>query len=156
MTTFELFPSTRLRRWLFPSNAALTPRNDERSISSEEIEWLPAINQAARHLDSMRPGWDGNDAPVPTATTIEIALYELARCVAPGMPPPEVRPTVRAGVQFEWHQGGWDIEMECLPSGRVVAWGEERLSREGWEGELPTVRENLILSLKRLPTWTRS
>lgn len=149
VTTFDL-RSAQGGKWQYQSSAVLTRRSRDRSESEGEIEWIPTIYQATRGLERLRQGWDGDDAPVPTAPTVEIALDELMRCVRPGVPAPDVHPTVRGGVQFEWHQAGWDIEMECLPSGRVIAWGEERQSREGWEGDLPAVREHLILALQRL------
>lgn len=63
---------------------------------------------------------------------------------------PAVAPTTAGGVQFEWHQGGWDIEVEVLPNGRAVAWGENISTHETFHGSVEESREDLALSLKRL------
>lgn len=126
-----------------PSAAALC-------VPTPPVDWSRQIEPLALGLADLPAGWDGDDAPAPTEGTIRIALDELRRFTPAGVPMPQVHPTVGGGVQFEWHCRGWSVEVEVTPSGQTIAWGENQIGDQGWDGTLPEVREDLITTLKHL------
>jgi len=113
-------------------------------------DWSSHVEERARELAGLGGGWDGRDSRPPSLRTAEIALDELRRVAPPGLPMPQVLPTVDGGVQFEWHCQGWTVELEVTPAGEVLAWGEQLSTGNGWDGSLPGVREDLITTLKLL------
>lgn len=120
------------------------------STARPTAPWVDPVLQQARALLTIQPNWNGHGAPAVEPKLVLAALEELSTFMPAEAAPPAVGPTATGGVQFEWHAGGWDIEVEVVPDGHAEAWGEHRDSGEYWEGNLPEVREQLIVSLKRL------
>jgi hypothetical protein len=121
-----------------------------RSMTHPTAPWVDQVLHQARALVSIRPNWNGHGAPAIDPQVVLAALEELSTFMPADAVSPVVGPTACGGVQFEWHAGGWDVEVEVVSDGHTEAWGEHRSSGECWEGTLPGVREQLIVSLKRL------
>lgn len=73
--------------------------------------------------------------------TVEFLTAYLVR----GIAGPALVPTVRGGLQIEWHRRGVDIEVEVSPDGSVSWCAEDRRSGQADEavltGHEETVRE---------------
>ena len=61
------------------------------------------------------------------------ALQLLAATMRPATPAPIVVPTVRGGLQLEWHQRDVDLEVEVPPSGAVQVAYENLAEGREWE-----------------------
>ena len=58
-------------------------------------------------------------------------------------------PTVRAGVQLEWHRQGVDIEVEVSPDGLVSWCADDRRTGEKFEATLVGQEETIRAWLRR-------
>ena len=61
---------------------------------------------------------------------------------------PSVTPTPEGGLQFEWHDAGWDLEIEIEPNGNVETWGRHLSNGTIFDGSLPRTADNLRVALK--------
>ena len=92
--------------------------------------WLQPTVDALKRLLELHEGWDSyGGRPVASAAATD-ALILLLETMEPETPAPVVVPTVRGGVQLEWHLAGLDLEIEVLGGGRysllLADRGEER------------------------------
>jgi hypothetical protein len=76
---------------------------------------------------------EGLSSPHPEA--IQRALPELIRFMRVDTPTPSVVPTFDGGVQFVWHKGGWDVEVEVGPK-ETLLWAQRRDGSVSWHGSL--------------------
>lgn len=109
--------------------------------------WLPYVlgrlNALAHKLDEPHP----DDVGLPDPVALERSLSELQSLLADETPSPSVVPTAESGVQFVWHKGGWDLEIEVLQS-ETLAWGRNRGSGTRWAGPLEEVRQQVQEALR--------
>ena len=54
----------------------------------------------------------------------------------PNTPAPSIVPTVRGGLQLEWHQTQIDLEVEITPHGTIHLAYENFAEGREWEGDL--------------------
>lgn len=147
-------------------SASLTGRSlrAERTLPAEPEELLvaraaPWLDGAARKVASfllLKPGWDSYGAAPVSFSTVYEALQLIVRFQAFGVPAPEIVPTSRGGVQFEWEVGGTELEIEVRPDGCMLAVFEDE-NGESWDRELP--RNDLagvVPALERLARLGRS
>lgn len=87
--------------------------------------------QKLRSFLRLESGWDSYGARTVSPRALETALAFLAHMA--GRPRPSIVPTVRGGIQFEWHNGPIDVELECLPSGHAQLAAEDSVSGESVE-----------------------
>ena len=89
------------------------------------VDYYPAL-AAIRKLTALRDGWDSHGGIAPTHESMDAArraVYALREH------PPQVVPTSTGGVQFEWHEGGVEFEIEFGPDGEQVFDEKERNER---------------------------
>ena len=87
-----------------------------RSIPATFPPWLGEATEAIRDLAALPPNWDSYGA-TPVAPEVAARAAELLiGLVQPETPRPAVVPTVRGGVQIEWHVQGVDLEIDVLSS----------------------------------------
>ena len=68
-------------------------------------------------LGKLQANWDTYGALQVNRQCMVTAIVLLLTSSRPNTPSPDVVPTVRGGVQLEWHRGGIDLEIEIeLPS----------------------------------------
>lgn len=91
---------------------------------ADEPIWLPEVLRRMRAISALRQDWDGERAKAPTPAALTGALGVLRGFMERDSATPAVVPTPEGGIQFEWHEAGWDVEVEIDPSGAVEAWGE--------------------------------
>jgi hypothetical protein len=91
---------------------------------------LPNVIRRMEAVAHYGPNWDGAGA-YPVSTEAKVSAAQLVGAIAErSVPSPTVGATPEGGIQFEWHRGGWDVEVEVRRNGAVEIWGE---SREGDE-----------------------
>lgn len=82
----------------------------------EFVEWITPIFEGLCKLLELPPNWDSYGAPQIEKQSIVTALEIIA--TSPDTPKPSIVPTVYGGVQFEWHRGGMDLEIEINPQAK--------------------------------------
>lgn len=90
---------------------------------------MPAIERMAE-LVALPRGWDSRNASPVSDAALRRTLEFLLEYVADGIDCPVVVPTVRGGLQLEWHNNGVDVEVEVAPDGLVSCFAEDRRSEE--------------------------
>lgn len=131
-----------------------SPRRSARRITirapgREVPEGLLRALKRACELQQLPRGWNSHGAePVSDAAfrqTIEFLTAYVVRDVAV----PVLVPTVRGGLQLEWHRRGVDIEVEVNPDGSVSWCAEDRRSGEEVEAALAGHEETVRVWLRR-------
>jgi len=91
--------------------------SDQESMRSQRLhtEWRAAVRSQLESILRLETGWDSYGAPSISPVAAEHAMQLLASATPSRRP--SVVPTSNGGVQLEWHGGGIDIEVACLPSG---------------------------------------
>jgi hypothetical protein len=95
--------------------------------------WLSAKFDRLDELAKLEPGWLDRDNGDPvSADAVDtgkrlVALIAMLTEVAPTLAP-QIVPTPDGGLQFEFHEGGWDAEIDVDAAGKVDiwAWHKER------------------------------
>lgn len=91
------------------------------NIDSSET-WRGHVVARLDSIARLPDNWDDEGAIVPTPQTMTSALRALQSVMPEAAPRPAVVPTGDGGVQFEWHEGGWNIEIEAEPDDTVTVW----------------------------------
>lgn len=103
-------------------------------------DWMMTVVRAFPHLLRLPDDWNGPNSPRIDLAVLSSALKSLATFMQPNSLAPQVTPTVRGGVQVEWHKNGVDLEIEYGPG----QWDGDALfsdqTGEEWDG---WVSENL-------------
>jgi hypothetical protein len=93
----------------------------------------PVIEKLAEFA-MLEQGWDGRDAASISSPLLEQAADLAVGFAALGFDKlgphadlrmPSAHPTVKGGIQFEWHRKGIDLEIELLPNGQVHGYIEQ-------------------------------
>jgi len=96
------------------------------------------------------PGWNSYSAkPIEPRNAIR-AIRLLAEFLEPTTPPPIIVPTVRGGIQFEWHTKGINIEVYVDSLDGVSFYAERAGSGESQERPLAGHEHELNLWLQRI------
>ena len=111
--------------------------------------FLESIEEVVDLLN-LPAGWNSYSAkPIAPRNAIK-AIRVLADLLEPATPSPIVVPTVRGGIQLEWHTNGVDIEI-YIDSPESVSFFAERLgSEENVELSLDGHEQELKLWLERI------
>jgi hypothetical protein len=117
---------------------------------SSPPRWLVTVAGRLADISRLTLDWDGYGAVAPTSQTIVSALDAVATFMPDFAAAPNTVPTAEGGVQFEWHGGGWDVEVEILPSGESCVYGARRDGDEMFDGDIGAVREDLVLAIKSI------
>jgi len=106
--------------------------------------------QGVVNLLRLPPGWNSYSAkPIEPRNAIQ-AIRLVVEFLGPATPPPIIVPTVRGGVQIEWHTKGIDIEVYVDSSDSVSFFAEQAGSGESQEGPLAGHEHELKLWLQRI------
>jgi len=107
--------------------------------------WLrPATYKLARLL-ALPQNWDSYGARPVDRQYVEFALEKLLPAIMEdGTFFPEVVPTKRGGIQFEWHMCGIDLEVEILsPENVRISYEKLDAPEEEWEEAITSDFERL-------------
>ena len=103
----------------------------------------------AMELRQLPRGWNSHGAvPVSDAAFVRTVEFLSAYQIA-GVAGPALVPTVRGGLQIEWHRGGVDIEVEISHEGSVSWCAEDRRTGEEFEANLAGHEEQVRTWLRR-------
>ncbi len=105
-------------------------------------EVVKRLNVAADAV-SVEEGWSRM-----TDTAVIRSLQALRLIMSVDSKRPSVTPTPEGGLQFEWHEGGWDIEIEVDPDGRAESWGKHLHNGSTFDGPLTQCLDSLRIALK--------
>jgi hypothetical protein len=85
--------------------------------------WVMPTAKAFADMLALPLGWNSYSARPVDPRTIEVAGGLLAAVMAHHTAPPTVVPTVRGGIQLEWHRNGIDLEIRFDPSRPTTVYG---------------------------------
>ena len=109
---------------------------------------LRALDRAIELLRLPR-GWNSHGAEPVSEAAFERTVEFLTTYLVEGVAGPVLVPTVRGGVQLEWHGRGVDIEVEVSPDGSVSWCAEDRRTGEELEAVLAGQEEAVRMWLRR-------
>jgi len=120
-------------------------------LDGVEPAWFRPILRELAELLELPRNWNSYGAPPIAPRAVTRGMQVLSEVMSSGDTPcPEVTPTTQAGVQFEWHARGIDLELAIDPRGRVSALFEDRRSRQEWELEAPSDLAPIAAALEEL------
>ena len=112
---------------------------------------LGPLGRVLRELGGLEKDWDGYGALAPTRPSVERAWYLVSMLVEEGIPVPQVFPTRKGGVQFEWHAPHASLELELDPSGFTGLFiFDDHRTKATLEGEIPGAEDRLVEALVRV------
>ena len=130
-----------------PSRPARRIAIRARSVDRPE-QFRHAVGRVIELLQ-LPPGWNTHGAePVSDVAFVRTVEF-LSEYLAAGVAGPAVVPTVRGGIQLEWHRQGVDIEVEVDPDGSVSWCAEDRETGVELEASLAGHEEAVRQWLKR-------
>jgi hypothetical protein len=94
-------------------------------------------------------------ARLVSASATSAALQLLLSVTSDTVPKPAVVPTVRGGVQLEWHTRGIDLEVEARPDSRYSMAFEDDRTGISWEHESTADVEPVRAALAELTRRSR-
>ena len=107
----------------------------------------PIVNviRKASELVHLPTGWNSYGAKPVTNEAVEAAIAFLVEAISASqnVVAPAIVPTVRGGLQLEWHRRGVDLEIEFGPDASGSWYAEDRETEETVEG--PLLNENVAL-----------
>ncbi len=125
------------------------PRIAIRAPGRELPEGLRGALERASELRQLPRGWNSHGAEPVSDSAFRQTIEFLAAYVVRGIAGPVLVPTVRGGLQLEWHRRGVDIEVEVDPDGSVSWSAEDRRSGEEVEAALAGHEEAVRAWLRR-------
>ena len=109
---------------------------------------LRALDRVIELLQLPR-GWNSHGAEPVSEAAFEQTVEFLATYLVKDVAGPVLVPTVRGGVQLEWHRRGVDIEVEVSPDGSVSWCADDRRTGEELEAVLAGQEEAIRTWLRR-------
>ena len=98
-------------------------------------EFLRALHRTIE-LAGLPMGWNSHGAAPVSDAALEQTVRFLTAYLVAGVAGPVLVPTVRGGLQLEWHRREVDIEVEVSPGGSVSWCAEDRQTGEEFEAAL--------------------
>ena len=126
------------------------PKIQIRARSVDLPEQFRRAVYRAIELRQLPRDWNSHGAePVSDAAFVRTVEFLSAYLVL-GVAGPVLVPTVRGGLQLEWHRRGVDIEVEVNPDGSVSWCAEDRQTGEEFETNLAGHEEAVRTWLRRV------
>jgi hypothetical protein len=82
-----------------------------------DLWWLKEVGDRLQTLVALPANWNSHGARRVTVQAVRTALVVLVNVMAANSRMPTIVPTVRGGLQLEWHGGGIDLEIEVDHTG---------------------------------------
>jgi len=79
---------------------------------SKQSGRLDAVTRRINELLELDSNWDSYGAARVNPIVAEQAVFLISALLDTGVPEPTIVPTVKGGLQLEWHTGGVDLEIE--------------------------------------------
>jgi hypothetical protein len=103
---------------------------------SPPLAWYAPTLAAASTLLQLPDNWDQHGAMRVKPAIVQAAMTLLNGIMLDDTPAPSVVPTVRGGIQLEWHTRGIDLEIEFLSPNHVQGLFEDQRESVSWEEDL--------------------
>ena len=120
-----------------------------RARSADQPEQFRRAVGRAIELLQLPRGWNSHSAEPVSEEAFVRTVEFLSEYMVAGVAGPAVVPTVRGGLQLEWHRQGVDIEVEVGPEGSVSWCAEDRETGVEFEANLAGHEEAVRQWLKR-------
>ena len=85
------------------------------SGSQEKPPWVQPAFSKMQELVNLEPGWDSHDAAPVVDDSVVAAVEILSQTMSSDTKTPWIVPTVRGGIQIEWHKSQVHLEIEIKP-----------------------------------------
>jgi hypothetical protein len=118
--------------------------------SDEDATWKRDLAKRLAEFMTLPEDWDSHGAPQLSFEIFFAALKNLESMMTPETLLPDVVPTVRGGIQIEWHDRGIDVEVEVEPDKPVGVYIAEADAVSGQEGSFEEMGSVLRVALNRL------
>lgn len=109
---------------------------------------LRALERVIELLQLPR-GWNSHGAEPVSEAAFKRTVEFLTTYLVEDVTAPALVPTVRGGVQLEWHRQGVDIEVEVSPDGSVTWSADDRRTGEEFDAVLVGQEEAIRTWLRR-------
>jgi hypothetical protein len=111
--------------------------------------WWGPLLRGLRELLLLEENWNSYGAKRVAPAAIVAALVLVDRTMGSTTPAPAVVPTVRGGVQLEWHVGSADLEVAVSPEGRYSVFFADAATDTEWERDFGSPPEHVREILNR-------
>jgi hypothetical protein len=112
------------------------PEQENPPISESKPGWLAKTDEALQNLLALSPDWNSYGARTIQPEVVRTASALLHHLAHDDIPQPAVVPTVRGGVQLEWHTRGIDLEIEIESPEQWHVSFEDSADGAEWEIDL--------------------
>ena len=120
------------------------------AILDGEPAWLTPVRQGFARVAALEDNWDGEGARRIAPAMLERALKSLEQLLPRHAFPPNIVPTHQAGIQFEWHRSGKDLEIELAPSGETTYYYYDSATKDEREGAAAPDLSNVRAILEQI------
>ena len=119
-------------------------------IDFDPPAWFGPMVRSLERLLRLGPDWDTYGGCPLDPECVNAALELAFQSFRDDTPAPSVVPTSRGGLQFEWHTGGVDFEIEFLSATRVCGLFEDQVTGTCWEKDLTSDQRPLAEAISAL------
>jgi hypothetical protein len=119
----------------------------------EEPDWLRQVVGRLLELLRLGPGWDSYAARAVNPGAVAASLALLGHLMKQAPEAPQIVPTVRGGVQLEWHLEDADVEIEVSPEGVYGGAIEDHVG--SFELEVPETSDPVQVAGLTARVWRR-
>lgn len=157
LTEYKAYGAESVRRVVKLLPKPVTMLSDDSKSTSESVRLaLPLLGQIESLSSEDALPWDRiprigslvrNEAVRLAMTFADIGLRETRDEHEVVMP--SLHPTAHGAIQFEWHRNGLDLEVEALPSGKIIGFLEHP-GEEPVEFDLSGSLQDVEDALKRV------
>jgi hypothetical protein len=124
-------------------------------LQGDAAPWVEPTLRTLGNLFLLPASWDSYRAHAPDPSCVLAAWRLLTAVMRDDSPVPAVVPTVRGGVQLEWHRNGVDLEIEIVAPREFVVSLEAEASGEAWEKTLTEDLTELAALMDRIADRSR-
>ncbi len=119
-------------------------------LQGDSAPWVEPTLRTLGSLLVLPAGWDSYGARAPDPSCVLTAWRLLDAVMRDDVPAPAVVPTVRGGVQLEWHCNGADLEIEVVGPRECFVSFEAGNVGKSWEKILTVDFAELSPALDRI------
>lgn len=109
----------------------------DQSLSRTSPLWMTHLENNAKDLALLRPGWDGSGS-IPISKKMLYRASSYVRTALDGLleaSPPRLVPGGDGSIQIEWHAWHGELEFDIGPSDEMTIWIRDRRNGAEFDGE---------------------
>lgn len=109
--------------------------------ADSDVSRLTEMTISINKLLSLNPGWDTYGGLPASEAAARKAVNIISRLISQAARPPAIVPVSDGGVQLEWHNNNWDVEIEVHPDGNISTFVDNGTFSHTWANhQLPQDR----------------